>query len=118
MLSILSFATSVSFTTIGSSSLTIPNGVSSINVKLWGAGGAGTSAKLWGLVTVQTVYAGGSGAFVSCDIAVTGGKTIYLLVGQGGQVPSYGANSAAAIGGGGNSIYKGEYVHIIMKYVV
>ena len=117
MLSILSFATSVSFTAIGSSSLTIPNGVSSINVKLWGAGGAGTSAKNL-LLTVQSVYAGGSGAFVSCDIAVTGGTTIYLLVGQGGQVPSYGANSAAAIGGGGNSIYKGEYVHIIMKYVV
>ena len=86
-------------------------------MKLWGAGGAGTSAKLWGVVTVQTVYAGGSGAFVSCDIAVTGGKTIYLLVGQGGQVPSYGANSSAATGGGGKSIYVGEYVQIIMKCI-
>ena len=107
---------------IGSSSLTIPNGVSSINVKLWGAGGAGTSAKnavVPYTVNVDSVYAGGSGAFVSCDMAVTGGTTIYLLVGQGGQVPSYGANSAAATGGGGNkSIYTGEYVHIIVKCVV
>ena len=103
MLSILSFATSVSFTAIGSSSLTIPNGVSSINVKLWGAGGAGTSAQNSGIYTVDSVYAGGSGAFVSCDMAVTGGTTIYLLVGQGGQVPSYWANSAAATGGGGKA---------------
>jgi len=94
----------VSYTAIGSSTLTIPNGVSSINVKLWGAGGAGTSAKNNNQGNVDSVYAGGSGAFVSCDIAVTGGTTIYLLVGQGGQGPSYGANSAAAIGGGGNSI--------------
>ena len=77
-------------------------------MKLWGAGGAGTSAKNLGVLSI--VYAGGSGAFVSCDMAVTGGTTIYLLVGQGGQVSSYGTNSAAAIGGGGNSINKGGYV--------
>jgi hypothetical protein len=51
-------------------------------------------------------------------MAVTGGTTIYLLVGQGGQVPSYGANSAAAIGGGGNIIYIGEYVHIIIINII
>jgi hypothetical protein len=110
LLSILSFATSVSYTAIGLSSLTIPNGVSSINVKLWGAGGAGTSAKNNVNGNVDSVYAGGSGAFVSCDMAVTGGTTIYLLVGQGGQVSSYGTNSAAAIGGGGNA-------HIIIKCI-
>ena len=92
----------MSYTAIGSSSLTIPNGVVSINVKLWGAGGAGTSAKNLGILS--SAYAGGSGAFVSCDMAVTGGTAIYLLVGQGGQVSSYGADSAAAIGGGGNRI--------------
>ncbi len=94
----------MSYTAIGLSLLTIPNGVSSINVKLWGAGGAGTSAKNNIYGNVENVYAGGSGAFVSCDMVVTEGSTIYLLVGQGGQVSSYGANSAAAIGGGGNSI--------------
>ena len=90
-------------------------------MKLWGAGGAGTSAKDWSYNdqsgSVDSVYAGGSGAFVSCDMAVTGGTTIYLLVGQGGQVPSYGANSAAAAGGGGSNIYIGEYVHIIIKCI-
>jgi len=86
-------------------------------VQLWGAGGAGTSFKNVGIYTVDSVYAGGSGAFVSCDMAVTGGTTIYLLVSQGGQVPSYGANSAPAAGGGGNSIYIGEYVHIIIKCI-
>jgi hypothetical protein len=94
----------MAYTVIGSSMLIIPNGLSSINVKLWGAGGAGSSAKNNVQGNVDSVYAGGSGAFVSCDMAVTGGTTIYLLVGQGGQVSSYGTNSAAAIGGGGNSI--------------
>ena len=84
-------------------------------MKLWGAGGAGFSAYNVGIYTVDSVYAGGSGAFVSCDMAVTGGTTIYLLVGQGGQVPRYGANSAPATGGGGNRIYIGEHVHIIIK---
>ena len=73
-------------------------------MKLWGAGGAGTSAMNNALGNVDNVYAGGSGAFVSCDMAVTGGTTIYLLVGQGGQVPNYGADSAPSSGGGGNSI--------------
>jgi hypothetical protein len=95
----------VSFTAIGSSSLTIPNGVLAINVKLWGAGGAGTSATTFFWGSVDSVYAGGSGSFVSCDMAVTGGTTIYLLVGQGGRVPSYGANSVTATGGGGICIY-------------
>ena len=72
-------------------------------MKLWGAGGAGTSAKNSGIYTVNSVYAGGSGAFVSCDMAVTGGTTIYLLVGQGGRVPSYGTDSAIATGGGGKA---------------
>jgi len=107
----------VSYTEIGSSSLTIPNGVVSINVKLWGAGGAGTSAKNNDDGNVDSVYAGGSGAFVSCDMAVTGGSTIYLLVGQGGQVSSYGTNSSAATGGGGNSIYIGEYEIIYTIFV-
>ncbi len=99
------------------SSIIIPNGVSIINVKLWGAGGAGSSAKdgVWG--NVENVYAGGSGAFVSCDMAVTGGTTIYLLVGQGGQVSSYGANSAVATGGGGNIIYIGEHENIIIYFI-
>ena len=102
----------MSYTATVSSSLTIPTGVSSINVKLWGAGGAGTSAKVRNVIVyVDSVYAGGSGAFVSCDMAVTGGTTIYLLVGQGGQVPSYGADSAVATGGGGYSICIGEYAY-------
>jgi len=105
LLSLLSFATSETFTTIGPSSLTIPAGVLSINVKLWGAGGGSTSAKS----LLGGVYGGGSGAYVSCDMAVTGGTTIYLLVGQGGQVPSsYGANSATSIGGGGSGISHGN----------
>jgi len=91
----------VTFTGIGSSSLTIPNGVLSINVKLWGAGGASSYTNL---PSSYAFYPGGSGAFVSCNMAVSGGTTIYLLVGQGGQVPAnYGTNSAIAIGGGGNN---------------
>jgi hypothetical protein len=47
------------------------------------------------------LYAGGSGAFVSCDMAVTTGTTIYLVVGQGGLSSVYGTCTGSIYGGGG-----------------
>jgi len=94
-LSIFSLATAVVVTTVGPSSLTIPAGVTSITAKLWGAGGASSSA------SGSTPYAGGSGAFVACNISVTSGATIYLIVGQGGRAGVYSSTSGNALGGGG-----------------
>ena len=97
-MSTLSTATVVTLTTVGTTPFVVPTGVYRMTFKLWGAGGAGT-AMLAG--SNSTVFAGGSGAFVSCDVTVNPGSTIYLLVGQGGLVNNFGGNTGNALGGGG-----------------
>lgn len=70
-------------------SYTVPTGVTSITVKLWGAGG-GTF--------------GGSGAFVTGSLAVTPGTTLTLIVGAGGSsfpFNSYGGGGSGNFGSGG-----------------
>jgi hypothetical protein len=51
------------------------------------------------------LYAGGSGAFVSCDMAVATGTTIYLVVGQGGLSSVYGTCTGSIYGGGGTLFF-------------
>ncbi|WP_395091398.1 hypothetical protein [Armatimonas sp.] len=67
-------------------SFLVPAGVTSVTVKMWGAGGAS---------------AGGSGAFVSGTLAVTPGETLDFYVGQGGLSAPLGTTSLAAFGNGG-----------------
>jgi len=69
---------------------TVPDGVTSLSVKLWGAGGGG------GLRGA----AGGAGAFVSGRIDVTPGEVLTLHVGAGGGA-GMGNEDAGAGGGGG-----------------
>ena len=72
----------------------------SVTMRMWGAGGAGTGLR--NILTFQArMYAGGSGAFVSCTINAIPGSTIYLLVGGGGAVENFGKSTSSAIGGGG-----------------
>lgn len=80
-----------SFTYTGANqSFTVPCGVSTLNIQLWGAGGAGSS------------YAsGGSGAYVSGTLTVTPGDVLTIVVGQGGVVPANtAATSVVGYGGG------------------
>ena len=63
----------------GGQSFTVPAGVVSIRVKLWGAGGAA------------------GGGFVDAVIAVTPGEALTLSVGEGGKY----ATTTATYGGGG-----------------
>ncbi len=66
----------------------VPAGVTSIHVKLWGAGGGQN---------------GGSGAFVSGDFAVTPGVTLAISVGPGGAVKLNGTTTVVyGYGGTGN----------------
>ena len=69
---------------------TVPAGVNSINVKMWGAGGA---SSFYG------PSAGGSGAFVKGTLAVTPGQSLIVVVGQGGIYFS----TNTGYGGGGPS---------------
>ena len=57
-------------------SFTVPAGMTSVNVKVWGAGGGGGEAP---------TYGGGGGGFSSGTLAVTGGQTLRVISGLGGQ---------------------------------
>lgn len=78
---------------------TVPAGVTSVTVKLWGAGGG---------ATFQTAGSGnadwaGGGGYVSGTLPVTPGETLTLVVGQGGAASTgsrYGGGGGGANGGG------------------
>ena len=79
-------------------SYTVPSGVTSVTISMWGAGGAGGAAGGYG----------GGGAYVNGTLAVTAGMSLRIIVGQGGSVgatTSYGGGGAAsgAASGGGRS---------------
>ena len=77
------------FTAPGTYTMIIPADSLGVTVSMWGAGGAGSGIQ--NLPPSNAImYAGGSGAFVSCTINATAGSTIYLLVGGGGEVGNYG----------------------------
>lgn len=72
--------TTTTFTYTGSSqTYTVPGGVTSIIVYLWGAGGQGSA-------TDPYANYGGAGAFVQGVLSVTPGATLTIIVGQGGYV--------------------------------
>ncbi len=70
----------------------VPEGATSITVKMWGAGGGegGGGGNM----------NGGGGAYITGTLAVTPGETFTVIVGQGGVRAS---NSQASYGGGGQS---------------
>ncbi len=83
--------TTVTFPYSGSlQNWTVPTGVTSVTVKLWGAGGGGSDGS------------GGSGAFLKGTLTVTPGNTLYIIVGGGGKFSNT-AVSAGGYGGGGAS---------------
>lgn len=70
----------------------VPTGVTSISVKIWGAGGAGAS----------TGGSGGSGALVKGTATVSAGQSLVIVVGGGGSW-STSATSTGGFGGGGST---------------
>ena len=82
-------ATTFQYVTTSLQSYTVPAGVTSITVKMWGAGGGGTSI----------TTAGGAGAYLTGTLTVTPGQVLSLLVGGGGTV------STGGYGGGGGAPY-------------
>jgi len=75
----------------------VPCGVTSINVKAWGAGGSG------GGTDTYSGAIGGGGGYVTTTLAVTPGQTLSIIVGGGalGGGPCQ-SNSPGGAGGWGN----------------
>lgn len=92
-----------------SQTYTVPAGVTSIRVKIWGGGG-GAAANISG-----SYGSGGGAGFVQTDVPVTPGETLTIIVGQGGAgwnstegyagaaYPNGGAATNFGGGGGGRS---------------
>jgi hypothetical protein len=68
---------------------TVPAGVTTLYVQLWGAGGGGDA----------TYGTGGAGAYVSGDLSVTPNETLTVVVGGAGDTSGLGMGG---YGGGGN----------------
>jgi uncharacterized OsmC-like protein len=75
----------------------VPAGVTSISVKIWGAGGGGSGGP----------SSGGSGAFVKGTLAVTPGQSLVLVVGGAGTYSTT-VLKAGGFGGGGAGRYGGS----------
>ena len=94
-------AVDVTLSTPGTFNVIIPAGVTAMEVDLWGAGGSGSR-----YYDIYTPFAGGSGSYVKCTLAITGPgpTTINVIVGGGGQAPAYSTSGTNAIGGGGKGV--------------
>jgi hypothetical protein len=91
----LASGTSLSYTTAGTYTFKVPDGVCSVNVQTWGAGGAGGTCAC--ATARSSAGGGGGGAYAaSTAIAVTPGSTITVVVGAGGA-------ASVACGGNGGS---------------
>lgn len=88
-------ASSTVFTSAGSESWTVPDGVTSVTVKAWGAGGAGGSD-----FEAGTPGNGGGGGYIEGTIDVTASENLTVYVGGGGTVDT---GSSDGGGGGGYS---------------
>lgn len=84
--------------TNGAQTWTVPLGVYSIDVKLWGAGGGANTAP-------TNESSGGGGGFVKGSLSVTPGQVLTIIVGSGGGDGNgtYGGGGQPSFGLGGSS---------------
>jgi len=103
------------FTTAGAHSFTVPAGITTMHVQaLGGTGGNGWDTRV-----------AGAGALVTADVPVTGGATLFALVGGNGAVNGGGANGGgiggnfgSAGGGGGASDVRTAAADLTTRLVV
>ncbi len=92
------------FSTAGSGSWTVPDGVTSVILKSWGGGGAGGSTFNDAMSTGNLRGGGGAGgSYASKTIAVTPGDVIDFTVGKGGDGSPQGFTHLSDAEAGGNT---------------
>lgn len=88
------------FTVSGANQVfTVPPGVSSVQIRLWGGGGGGISSSYW-----QPSFGGGGGGFAAGTVSVVAGESLNLTVARGGQAGSIAGGTLGTVpvfGGGG-----------------
>jgi hypothetical protein len=100
-------STKVTYYSAGSSSFSVPTGVTSIVVKAWGAGGGGGS----GSNSDGTGGTGGGGGYARATLATTPGESLTVLVGTAGTGGA--SNSSDGGRGGGFSAVQRSGTYLI-----
>jgi hypothetical protein len=77
---------------------TVPAGVTSIKVEVWGGGGGGGGITTNGFFTTNGGGGGGGGAYRTASLTVTSGQTYTITIGAAGT-----AGGAGAAGGNGGT---------------
>ena len=77
-------------------SFTVPAGLSSVDIKVWGAGGGSMATN------PQGPGPGGGGGYVEGTLAVTPGQVLYVSAGEGGKSAGSAPFEEGAFGGGIN----------------
>jgi hypothetical protein len=96
---------SVSYTSSGTNTFTVPTGITSITVKAWGAGGGGGGG---GSRTNDTGGDGAGGGFAESTITVTPGENLSITVGGAGGGGGTGNGGGGAGGGGYSRVARGS----------
>ena len=89
----------VKFDTPGTTSWTVPEGVTRIRVKCWGAGGGAGGGGYVGIGTPASGGGGGGGAYATAIIPVTAGTSFPVSVGAGGTGGNSYSNNLGDAGG-------------------
>lgn len=88
----------------GSYSFTVPAGIYTVTIKLWGAGGGGGGANIG--TPGGAASGGGGGAYTAITLAVTPGSTITGTIGVGGTGGTTGGVNGTS-GGDTTAVYGG-----------
>ena len=91
------------YNTQGSDDFIVPDGVTSITVKMWGGGGGGGAG-----AASAAGGAGGGAGYVTATYAVTPGETLTIYVGGGGSGGTRNTSGGGGGGGGYSSVYRGS----------
>jgi N-acetylneuraminic acid mutarotase len=89
------------YNTQGTDTFTVPSGVSSITVKMWGGGGGGGGGS-----STTAGAAGGGAGYVTGTLAVTNGEILTAYVGGGGAGGVVTTDGGGGGGGGYSSLYQ------------
>jgi len=80
---------------------TVPTGVSSVDIQVWGAGGNGQGSGPLG----RDYRNGGGGGYAEGTLAVTASQTLKVIAGEGGGTPTCNPDGGGGAGGGDGGIH-------------
>lgn len=92
------------YTTQGAGTFTVPSGVTSITVEMWGGGGGGGGGG-----NTAAGGTGGGGGYVTSTHSVTPNEVLNVYVGGGGGGGNFNSGGNDAGGGGGGGGYSSLY---------